>query len=338
MHRLARPAGALPAVGCTPRTPACCDTPIAAVPSRASSPSAPAVACLHNAPARGSRRGARAPPHPAAGTRAGGPRGRPGDRGGRRHRLRPAIGRLPRRGRHRDGLPRAADRRPDQRRARRTAPSCRSATTSTTAASLKRLPARRTPSPGAASSPSPTRRSATTSTSRRRPPAAPAAPPRTPMPPATSPTSAPPPAPPAAATTAGPRLLAPDLARLELRRTSAAAARPTLRASGSRPTWRRNTKPCTLAYWHIPLFSSGGRAAANSRPFFDAALQRPRRSRADRPRPHLRTLRAAEPDRGRRPPAASGSSSSAPAAPITRRCRRSLRTARCATRRRSGCC
>src|SRR5436190_3384200 len=27
---------------------------------------------------------------------------------------------------------------------------------------------------------------------------------------------------------------------------------------------------CTLAYWHIPLFSSGGRANANSRPFWDA--------------------------------------------------------------------
>jgi hypothetical protein len=27
---------------------------------------------------------------------------------------------------------------------------------------------------------------------------------------------------------------------------------------------------CTLAYWHIPLFSSGGRAAPNSRPFWDA--------------------------------------------------------------------
>jgi hypothetical protein len=27
---------------------------------------------------------------------------------------------------------------------------------------------------------------------------------------------------------------------------------------------------CTLAYWHIPLFSSGGRAAANSRPFWTA--------------------------------------------------------------------
>lgn len=26
---------------------------------------------------------------------------------------------------------------------------------------------------------------------------------------------------------------------------------------------------CTLAYWHIPLFSSGGRAASNSRPFWD---------------------------------------------------------------------
>jgi hypothetical protein len=27
---------------------------------------------------------------------------------------------------------------------------------------------------------------------------------------------------------------------------------------------------CILAYWHIPLFSSGGRASANSRPFWDA--------------------------------------------------------------------
>src|SRR5207249_3431802 len=27
---------------------------------------------------------------------------------------------------------------------------------------------------------------------------------------------------------------------------------------------------CTLAYWHIPLFSSGGRAASNSKPLWDA--------------------------------------------------------------------
>ena len=31
-----------------------------------------------------------------------------------------------------------------------------------------------------------------------------------------------------------------------------------------------NTRPCTLAYWHIPLFSSGGRASANSQSFFAA--------------------------------------------------------------------
>jgi Calcineurin-like phosphoesterase len=30
-----------------------------------------------------------------------------------------------------------------------------------------------------------------------------------------------------------------------------------------------HTNFCTLAYWHIPLFSSGGRANANSRPFWD---------------------------------------------------------------------
>ena len=29
-----------------------------------------------------------------------------------------------------------------------------------------------------------------------------------------------------------------------------------------------HTNYCTLAYWHIPLYSSGGRAAANSRPFW----------------------------------------------------------------------
>jgi hypothetical protein len=31
-----------------------------------------------------------------------------------------------------------------------------------------------------------------------------------------------------------------------------------------------NTRPCTLAYWHIPLFSSGGRASSNSLSFFAA--------------------------------------------------------------------
>ncbi len=31
-----------------------------------------------------------------------------------------------------------------------------------------------------------------------------------------------------------------------------------------------NTRPCTLAYWHIPLFSSGGRASPNSQSFFAA--------------------------------------------------------------------
>src|SRR4051812_4681378 len=31
-----------------------------------------------------------------------------------------------------------------------------------------------------------------------------------------------------------------------------------------------NTKSCTLAYWHIPLFSSGGRAATGTRPLFAA--------------------------------------------------------------------
>jgi chitodextrinase len=31
-----------------------------------------------------------------------------------------------------------------------------------------------------------------------------------------------------------------------------------------------NRAPCTLAYWHIPLFSSGGRASPNSQPFFAA--------------------------------------------------------------------
>jgi chitodextrinase len=30
-----------------------------------------------------------------------------------------------------------------------------------------------------------------------------------------------------------------------------------------------NKNMCTLAYWHIPLFSSGGRANSNSRPFWD---------------------------------------------------------------------
>src|ERR687884_556861 len=30
-----------------------------------------------------------------------------------------------------------------------------------------------------------------------------------------------------------------------------------------------NTGKCILAYWHIPLFSSGGRASSNSRPFWN---------------------------------------------------------------------
>src|SRR6266496_1654476 len=30
----------------------------------------------------------------------------------------------------------------------------------------------------------------------------------------------------------------------------------------------KKSKFCTLAYWHIPLFSSGGRAASNSKPFW----------------------------------------------------------------------
>ncbi len=45
-------------------------------------------------------------------------------------------------------------------------------------------------------------------------------------------------------------------------------------ASGSpQYTWLKNdlaadTAKCTLAYWHIPLFSSGGRANSNSKPFW----------------------------------------------------------------------
>ena len=64
-----------------------------------------------------------------------------------------------------------------------------------------------------------------------------------------------------------PRLLAPRLTRLEL-----------LNAGGCGITspqgkWlaadlRADTQPCTLAYWHIPLFSSGGRASSNSRSLY----------------------------------------------------------------------
>jgi chitodextrinase len=34
-----------------------------------------------------------------------------------------------------------------------------------------------------------------------------------------------------------------------------------------------HSNACTLAYWHIPLFSSGGRAASNSKPFWDLLYQ-----------------------------------------------------------------
>ena len=78
---------------------------------------------------------------------------------------------------------------------------------------------------------------------------------------------------------------------------------------------------CTLAYWHIPLFSSGGRAANNSQVVLDGAVQRRRRlvlnghdhiyeRFAPQTRPATRHRHAG-----------CASSSSAPAAPITRRSR-----------------
>jgi calcineurin-like phosphoesterase family protein len=46
----------------------------------------------------------------------------------------------------------------------------------------------------------------------------------------------------------------------------------------SQYNWLKNdlithSNACTLAYWHIPLFSSGGRAASNSKPFWDLLYQ-----------------------------------------------------------------
>jgi acid phosphatase type 7 len=46
-------------------------------------------------------------------------------------------------------------------------------------------------------------------------------------------------------------------------------------ASSAQGTWLKadlaaHPNQCKLAYWHIPLFSSGGRANGNSRPFWDA--------------------------------------------------------------------
>jgi len=34
-----------------------------------------------------------------------------------------------------------------------------------------------------------------------------------------------------------------------------------------------HSNACTLAYWHIPLFSSGGRTSSNSKPFWDLLYQ-----------------------------------------------------------------
>src|SRR5206468_3924444 len=34
-----------------------------------------------------------------------------------------------------------------------------------------------------------------------------------------------------------------------------------------------NTRTCILAYWHIPLYSSGGRASSNSQAFWNLLYQ-----------------------------------------------------------------
>jgi hypothetical protein len=49
-------------------------------------------------------------------------------------------------------------------------------------------------------------------------------------------------------------------------------------SSSAQYNWLKNdlithTNACTLAYWHIPLFSSGGRASSNSKPFWDLLYQ-----------------------------------------------------------------
>lgn len=49
-------------------------------------------------------------------------------------------------------------------------------------------------------------------------------------------------------------------------------------STSSQYNWLKNdlithSNMCTLAYWHIPLFSSGGRAASNSKPFWDLLYQ-----------------------------------------------------------------
>ncbi len=51
---------------------------------------------------------------------------------------------------------------------------------------------------------------------------------------------------------------------------------------------------CTLAYWHIPLFSSGGRAATNSQSFWTALYNAGADRRLEWPRSHLRAVRAAD--------------------------------------------
>ena len=81
---------------------------------------------------------------------------------------------------------------------------------------------------------------------------------------------------------------------------SAAAAWALQRRRGSRRTSPRTAKPCTLAYWHTPLYSSGSHGNnAGGQASVAGALRQRRRARPERSRPRLRAFRAAE--RRRRP-------------------------------------
>ena len=53
-------------------------------------------------------------------------------------------------------------------------------------------------------------------------------------------------------------------------RAAAASARPS--GPGCRTTWPPIPTACTLAYWHAPLYSSGGRATTATKALYQAAL------------------------------------------------------------------
>ena len=239
---------------------------------------------------------------------------RPGDRRGRRHRLRPGRQRLPWRQRHGDRLPAAQDLESARRRGRWRA-CCRSATTSTSAAACRRSSTSYDPSWGRLDGDHPSGRRATTSTRRRRTAGhCDCSPPRRAGYFAYFG---------AAAGDPSKGYYCYDLGRLAPDRAERQLRARRLRGRVAQEQWLRadlaaHPSACTLAYWHQPRFSSGGHGDASSvRRVLERPLRGRRRGRAERPR---HATSGSRPRTRPAPPTArtaSASSSSARAATTT---------------------